>query len=250
MDHVGGIVDGIERVSPNTFIDIDPSTGGAIATITASSALDVAEAVTAARRAFDKVSGKAPSRERGRVLRQIADALAANRSELAITECRDTGNPLREAYTDVGVATTYFEPPIARTWRQVLKHRHEGRRLRVRGARDRSILQNAGQSCSAGSRLLVKTERYDEVVNAVAARMASASVGRGLADPNVGPLIAPSNVTASRPPWRILPATLSCWSEATFQSCEISEAVITFGQPHSSAPRPKLTLLATRYSGL
>ncbi|MBF6621840.1 MAG: aldehyde dehydrogenase family protein [Patulibacter sp.] len=53
-----------------------------------------------------------------------------------------------------------------------------------------SVLQNAGQTCVAGSRLLVHESRYDEVVDAVHARFREARLGRGHDDPDVGPLIS------------------------------------------------------------
>jgi aldehyde dehydrogenase (NAD+)/betaine-aldehyde dehydrogenase len=52
-----------------------------------------------------------------------------------------------------------------------------------------SILQNAGQTCSAGSRLLVQAEAYDRVLAAVTEQMSRARLGPGLTDPDVGPLI-------------------------------------------------------------
>jgi aldehyde dehydrogenase (NAD+)/betaine-aldehyde dehydrogenase len=53
-----------------------------------------------------------------------------------------------------------------------------------------SIIQNAGQTCVAGSRLLVHESRYDEVVAEVARRFGSLTLGRGLDDPDLGPLIS------------------------------------------------------------
>ncbi|MEY4173918.1 MAG: hypothetical protein RI900_1083 [Actinomycetota bacterium] len=58
----------------------------------------------------------------------------------------------------------------------------------------RSVLQNAGQTCSAGSRLLVHRSRQEEVVAALSARLASVRLGRGLDDPDVGPLISARQV--------------------------------------------------------
>jgi len=58
----------------------------------------------------------------------------------------------------------------------------------------RSVLQNAGQTCSAGSRLLVHRSRQQEVVQALSARLASVRLGRGLDDPDVGPLISARQV--------------------------------------------------------
>ena len=51
------------------------------------------------------------------------------------------------------------------------------------------IIQNAGQTCSAGSRLLVQKEIYDEVVTRVAERFAQLQVGQQCRDLNCGPII-------------------------------------------------------------
>jgi aldehyde dehydrogenase (NAD+) len=52
-----------------------------------------------------------------------------------------------------------------------------------------AIVQNAGQTCSAGSRLLVERSRYEEVLEKLGARFASLRVGPALADLDCGPLI-------------------------------------------------------------
>ena len=51
-------------------------------------------------------------------------------------------------------------------------------------------LQNAGQTCSAASRILVARSRYDEVVARMAERYRAVEVGPALDDPDVGPLIS------------------------------------------------------------
>ena len=53
-----------------------------------------------------------------------------------------------------------------------------------------SILQNAGQTCSAGSRLLVAQGIHDQVVERITALFAGVSVGPALDDPGLGPLIS------------------------------------------------------------
>jgi aldehyde dehydrogenase (NAD+) len=53
-----------------------------------------------------------------------------------------------------------------------------------------AILQNAGQTCSAGSRLLVEHGIHDQVVERIAAAFAAVSVGPALEDPGLGPLIS------------------------------------------------------------
>jgi aldehyde dehydrogenase (NAD+) len=53
----------------------------------------------------------------------------------------------------------------------------------------RSIIQNAGQTCSAGSRLLVEASAADAVVEAVRQRFAGLRLGPGREDPDLGPVI-------------------------------------------------------------
>ncbi len=54
----------------------------------------------------------------------------------------------------------------------------------------RALVQNAGQSCSAGSRLLVERSRFDEVVERVAAGLEELSIGPGVDDRDLGPLVS------------------------------------------------------------
>ena len=54
----------------------------------------------------------------------------------------------------------------------------------------RSIIQNAGQTCSAGSRLIVHRDIHSEVVEKMAAAMAQVTIGYGSDDPMLGPLIS------------------------------------------------------------
>ncbi|WP_192036225.1 aldehyde dehydrogenase family protein [Halomonas sp. YLGW01] len=53
----------------------------------------------------------------------------------------------------------------------------------------RGIIQNAGQTCSAGSRLLVEAGCFDEVVGRLAESFAALRCDVGEADPDCGPLI-------------------------------------------------------------
>jgi aldehyde dehydrogenase (NAD+) len=54
----------------------------------------------------------------------------------------------------------------------------------------KSVLQNAGQTCSAGSRLLVHHDVRAEVVARLGAILDAVRIGRGLDDPELGPLIS------------------------------------------------------------
>jgi aldehyde dehydrogenase (NAD+) len=53
-----------------------------------------------------------------------------------------------------------------------------------------AILQNAGQTCSAGSRLLVHESVHDQLVARIAQAFAAVTIGPALSDPTLGPLIS------------------------------------------------------------
>ena len=54
----------------------------------------------------------------------------------------------------------------------------------------KSVIQNAGQTCSAGSRLLVHESVRDQVVEGVGDAFRALSIGAGPGDPDLGPLIS------------------------------------------------------------
>jgi acyl-CoA reductase-like NAD-dependent aldehyde dehydrogenase len=53
-----------------------------------------------------------------------------------------------------------------------------------------AIFQNAGQTCSAGSRLLVERKAHGALVDRLATRAKSMRVGPGVSDPDMGPIIS------------------------------------------------------------
>src|SRR5215470_173700 len=53
-----------------------------------------------------------------------------------------------------------------------------------------SIVEHAGQNCSAGSRLLVEESVHDSVLAALVARFEALRVGPGRDDPDLGPLVS------------------------------------------------------------
>ncbi|MEP7205827.1 MAG: aldehyde dehydrogenase family protein [Casimicrobiaceae bacterium] len=61
-----------------------------------------------------------------------------------------------------------------------------------------AIVQNAGQTCSAGSRLLVEASRYEEVLERLGERFAALRVGPPAADLDCGPLIRASQLERVR----------------------------------------------------
>jgi len=54
----------------------------------------------------------------------------------------------------------------------------------------KAIFQNAGQPCSAGSRLLVERKVHDAFVERLAAHARSMKLGPGVNDPDMGPIIS------------------------------------------------------------
>lgn len=54
----------------------------------------------------------------------------------------------------------------------------------------KAILQNAGQTCSAGSRLLVHHDVHTELIERVAAIFTDTTIGPGHTDPDLGPLVS------------------------------------------------------------
>ena len=54
----------------------------------------------------------------------------------------------------------------------------------------KAIFQNAGQTCSAGSRLLVERNAHDAFVDRLVAHTRSMKLGAGVDDPDMGPIIS------------------------------------------------------------
>lgn len=62
----------------------------------------------------------------------------------------------------------------------------------------KSVIQNAGQTCSAGSRLLVHESVRDQVIAGVTAAFRSLVMGPGPNDPDLGPLISATQLDRVR----------------------------------------------------
>jgi aldehyde dehydrogenase (NAD+) len=54
----------------------------------------------------------------------------------------------------------------------------------------KALVQNCGQTCSAGSRLVVQRSRHDELMERLTEAVEDLCIGPGLEDPDVGPLIS------------------------------------------------------------
>jgi aldehyde dehydrogenase (NAD+) len=95
--------------SGGSFQTISPSTEQPIATISAASDADVERAVTAARRAYDRVWSKLSGADRGKYLFRIARLVQERARELAVAESLDNGKPIKESRdVDVPLVAAWF----------------------------------------------------------------------------------------------------------------------------------------------
>ena len=100
----------------------EPATDEPLATVAVASEQDVDRAVEAARSALDGPWGKTPPNERSRLLHALADALVANRKELAELEVRTSGrrsprskpSSRKRSRTSVSTARPSARSPAAR----------------------------------------------------------------------------------------------------------------------------------------
>ena len=87
---------------------LNPATEEVVERIEPATAQDADAAVARAKRAFPAWRDVAPA-DRSRLLRRLADALEAERENLAQLESRDTGKPINEARGEMGmVADTFY----------------------------------------------------------------------------------------------------------------------------------------------
>jgi aminomuconate-semialdehyde/2-hydroxymuconate-6-semialdehyde dehydrogenase len=95
--------------SAASFPTLDPATGEELAPVADSDASDVADAVAAARSAFESTWRFRTAEERAKLLYRLADLIDANAAELAQLESRDSGKPVTLASTvDIPRASRNF----------------------------------------------------------------------------------------------------------------------------------------------
>jgi acyl-CoA reductase-like NAD-dependent aldehyde dehydrogenase len=120
--HVGGRF--VDPREGGTIPVVNPATGEKLCDAPAAGAADVDVAVKAARRAFDGPWRTMSARERGRLLRRLADLLWARREEFALVESLENGKTFREAIRgDVGpgaACLSYFSEWPVRILGEVL----------------------------------------------------------------------------------------------------------------------------------
>ena len=86
----------------------EPATGEPLATVAVGGEEDVDRAVAAARAALNGPWGKTPATERSRLLHALADAMVANRKELAELEVRNVGKALSSVKAELAQAVENF----------------------------------------------------------------------------------------------------------------------------------------------
>jgi acyl-CoA reductase-like NAD-dependent aldehyde dehydrogenase len=105
--YVGG--EWVPARSGKTFDTVNPFTGRAWATVPDADADDVDAAVRAARDAFDDGPwGRMTGRERGRLMRRLAELIAGNAERIAAVETNDNGKLIREMRGQLDQLAEYY----------------------------------------------------------------------------------------------------------------------------------------------
>src|SRR5919204_4694817 len=86
----------------------EPATGEPLARVASAGEADVDRAVEAARAALAGDWGKTPPTERSRLLHALADAIQANRKELAELEVRNVGKAISSVKAELNQGITNF----------------------------------------------------------------------------------------------------------------------------------------------
>ncbi len=103
------------------FKTVNPATEEVLAEVAEADASDVDRAVKAARKAYDKIWGPMPGRERAKYLYRIARIIQERSRELAVLETLDNGKPIKEA-RDVDVPTVAAHFFYYAGWADKLEH--------------------------------------------------------------------------------------------------------------------------------
>jgi len=107
----GLFVDGkfVDPVDGGSFKSINPASEEVLAEIAEAGNEDVDRAVRAARKAYQKVWGPMPGRDRAKYLFRIARIIQERSRELAVLESLDNGKPIKESRdVDVPLVAAHF----------------------------------------------------------------------------------------------------------------------------------------------
>ena len=136
-------IDG-QFVSPKSgkyFPSINPATEEKLADIAEGNAADVDRAVKAARRAYEKIWGKMPGRERAKYLYRIARLIQEKSRELAVLESMDGGKTIKESRDiDLPLVAAHFFYNAG--WADKLEYAFPGRKPRPIGVAGQIIPWN------------------------------------------------------------------------------------------------------------
>jgi acyl-CoA reductase-like NAD-dependent aldehyde dehydrogenase len=97
-----------EPASDETHELREPATGKPLARVAVAGVDDVDRAVAAARAALAGPWGRTPATERSRLLHALADAMVANRKELAELEARNVGKAISSVKAELGQGVENF----------------------------------------------------------------------------------------------------------------------------------------------
>jgi acyl-CoA reductase-like NAD-dependent aldehyde dehydrogenase len=98
----------VESQSGETRELTEPASGDSLATVALAGEADVDRAVEAAQGALAGAWGKTPANERSRLLHALADAMVANRKELAELESRNVGKAISSVKAELNQAVENF----------------------------------------------------------------------------------------------------------------------------------------------
>ncbi|WFF02852.1 aldehyde dehydrogenase family protein [Micromonospora sp. WMMD964] len=107
----GLFIDGkfVDPSDGGSFKSINPASEEVLAEVAEAGAQDVERAVRAARKAYDKVWGPMPGRDRAKYLYRIARLVQERSRELAVLESLDNGKPIRESRdVDLPLVAAHF----------------------------------------------------------------------------------------------------------------------------------------------
>ncbi|MEV4713619.1 aldehyde dehydrogenase family protein [Micromonospora sp. NPDC049374] len=107
----GLFVDGefVDPADGGSFKSINPASEEVLAEIAEGGAQDVDRAVRAARKAYEKVWGPMPGRDRAKYLFRIARIIQERSRELAVLESLDNGKPIKESRdVDLPLVAAHF----------------------------------------------------------------------------------------------------------------------------------------------
>lgn len=168
-----------------TFDSLNPATGEVIAAIAACGEADVDRAVLSARSTFNAGSWSAADpADRKAVLLRLADLIDENRDELAELETLDAGKPITDCrefdLPDVINTLRWYTEAVDKVFGkspQFVTADNAGRLEEMAADLADAAFWNAGQNCSAGSRILVHASIKDEFVAALSREALARTVG-------------------------------------------------------------------------